>query len=264
MNPSLIKILVTTYLNILPFSLAFSFSESSLINDVCSRRSFVISTALVGLPTAAEAVTSSEPRSVDVGGGFDLLEDRKLRDKDVMYPQSMEGLWVCDRIVTQVEGDQFNAKEAWRALGGGRNLSLNKAESYPIRFIKSPLLDDIEDVVNDRGFEVSQRASAFNVAWNVEEPDVLVFDKIRLTVKSRSVESPSDKGFGFNELILIEEGPFTRVAQIKRRYRRAFDDSGSRVVEGLEIMKTFRVLDGVAGTELPTSTVKSQIRLRRP
>jgi hypothetical protein len=264
MTPSLIKILVTIYLSILPFSLAFSLSEKSLINDACSRRSFVISTTLVGVPAAAGAVPSSEPRNVDVGGGFDLLEDRKLRNKDVTYPQSMEGLWVCDRVVTQVEGDQFNAKEAWRALGGGRNLSVNKAESYPSRFMKSPLLDDLAGVVNDRGFEVSQRASAFNVAWNVEEPDVLAFDKIKLTVKSRSVEVPSDEGFGFNELIRIEEGPFTRVAQIKRRYRRAFDDDGGRVVEGLEIMKTFRVLDGIAGTEFPTSTVKSSIRMRRP
>lgn len=251
-------------LSILPFCHGFPLSKKSLIKEDCSRRSFVISTTLVGLPSVAEAISPSEPRDVDVGGGFDLVGDRKLQDKDVMYPQSMEGLWVCDRIVTLVEGDQFQAKEAWRALGGGRNLRVNNAETYRTRFMQSPQLDDVSGVVNDRGFDVAQRAGAVDVAWNIGAPDVLVFDKIKLTVKSRSVELPSAKGFGFNELIRIEEGPYTRAVQVKRRYRRAFDDNGLRMVEGLEIVKTFRVLDGIAGTEMPTSTVKSTIRLRRP
>ena len=37
-----------------------------------------------------------------------------------------------------------------------------------------------------------------------------------------------------------------------------------QVVEGLEIVKTYRVLDGVAGIEFPTSTTKSTLRLTRP
>ena len=36
-----------------------------------------------------------------------------------------------------------------------------------------------------------------------------------------------------------------------------------RVVEGLEIVTTYRVLDGIAGTEYPTSTTKATIRLTR-
>lgn len=32
-------------------------------------------------------------------------------------------------------------------------------------------------------------------------------------------------------------------------------------MEGLEIVKTYRVLDGIAGAEMPTSTTKTQIRL---
>lgn len=228
------------------------------------RRSFAIATSwLVSAPgTATAVVPTSEPRSVDVGGGFDLLAQRKLSDKDVLYPASMEGSWICDRIVTQVEGDQFQAGEAWRSLGGG-NLKVNKAESFPTRYIRSPLFN-VDGVVNDRGFEFSNRANLSSVGWTVENPDNLEYEKIKIVVKSRSVELPSEKGFGFNELIRIDDGPFTsRAVQIKRRYRRAFDDSGNRLVEGLEIMKTFRVLDGVAGTEFPTSTVKSQIRLRR-
>ena len=99
----------------------------------------------------------------------------------------------------------------------------------------------------------------------MENPDVLEFDsKVKLVVVKRSVEPPTDKGFGSDELIRVEDGVTTRAIQVKRRYRRAFDDQGNRVVEGLEIIKTFRVLDGIAGTEFPTSTIKSQIRLVRP
>ena len=80
----------------------------------------------------------------------------------------------------------------------------------------------------------------------------------------RKVEPPSDQGFGFDELYRVDDGLVTRAIQVKRRYRRNFDPDGNRVVEGLEIMKTFRVLDGVAGTEMPTSTTKSQLMLTRP
>ena len=45
---------------------------------------------------------------------------------------------------------------------------------------------------------------------------------------------------------------------------RALTDEGGRLVEGLEIVKTYRVLDGIAGIEFPTSTTKSTIRLTRP
>jgi len=51
---------------------------------------------------------------------------------------------------------------------------------------------------------------------------------------------------------------------VQRRFRRAFGKDGSRIVEGLEIVKTFRVMDGIAGTEMPTSTTKSSLRLARP
>jgi len=51
--------------------------------------------------------------------------------------------------------------------------------------------------------------------------------------------------------------------RVQRRWRRATTDEGDRVVEGLEIQKTYRVLDGIASIETPTSTVKSTIRLTR-
>ena len=52
--------------------------------------------------------------------------------------------------------------------------------------------------------------------------------------------------------------------RVQRRWRRAEAATGERVVEGLEIVKTYRVLDGVAGVEFPTSTTKSTLRLTRP
>ena len=46
---------------------------------------------------------------------------------------------------------------------------------------------------------------------------------------------------------------------MKQRYRPAADGG----YDGLEIFRTFRLLDGVAG-DLPTSTTKTRIRLYRP
>ena len=154
------------------------------------------------------------------------------------------------------------AETAWKSLGGGKTgSSFKQAESFQVKFIKSDAISD--GVVLDRGFEMASRTKSQSVQWNLEEPNVLAYDKTKLSVVQRSVELPSDKGFGFNELYRIDEGPFTRATQVKRRYRRAFDDNGNRVVEGLEIMKTYRVLDGIAGTEIPTSLTKSQIRFTR-
>lgn len=227
------------------------------------RRAFTIASSgvMVCAPGLANAIVPKD-RYLLVGEGFDLLAEDKIREKDVLYPISMVGSWICDRVVTDVSGDEFQASEAWRCLGGPNKLKANMAESFRTRYIRSPLIE-AEGVVNDRGFELSSRAN-IDASWAVDNPNFLNYDKVKLAVKSRSIELPSEKGFGFDELIRIDDGPYIiRAVQIKRRYRRAFDESGNRLVEGLEIMKTFRVLDGVAGTELPTSVVKSQIRLRR-
>merc|ERR1711924_576694 len=86
-----------------------------------------------------------------------------------------------------------------------------------------------------------------------------------LTVVQRSVELPSDKGWGSNELYRIRTdgglvGRIDYAVRILRRFRRANDAAtGARVVEGLEIQKTYRVLDGIAGIEFPTSTLKSTL-----
>jgi hypothetical protein len=88
----------------------------------------------------------------------------------------------------------------------------------------------------------------------------------------RSIELPSEKGWGGSELIsltvaaggLFGDSKVQKVARVQRRFRRAFDANGDRLVEGLEIVKSYRVLDGVAALEMPTSTTKSLLRYTRP
>jgi hypothetical protein len=236
--------------------------QDNAVPKSLDRRVFVASGVLL-FPTIAQAVGPPSPRSLDVGGGVDLLTDGRMPEKDALFPISMEGLWICDRIVTQVEGDAFQAEAAWRGLGATGPLKPNRSETFQTRFIRSSVFGD-SGVVMDRAFEIASRANRKDVSWTVEFPDTLKYDNTKLKVVQRSVELPSDQGFGFNELVRIDDdGPIIRAAQIKRRYRRAYDETGARVVEGIEIMKTFRVLDGVAGTEFPTSVTKSQISLRR-
>ena len=117
------------------------------------RRSFLAAGIAMSPAVAGAAVPAS--RTVDVGGGFDLLGDVRLAQKDVLYPISMEGLWKCQRVVTQVEGDSFQAESAWKALGGG-GLRANKAETYQTKFVRSPFFGD-SGVVNDRGFDLGSR-----------------------------------------------------------------------------------------------------------
>mmetsp|Transcript_24135 Transcript_24135/g.50957 ORF Transcript_24135/g.50957 Transcript_24135/m.50957 type:complete len:258 (-) Transcript_24135:50-823(-) len=243
------------------------FCEGLSLNHQTSRRVFLeVSPALIASPAASFAALPPASRDVDVGGGYDLLSERRgAAEQDVIYPKSMEGRWNCERIVARVDGDKFQAGEAYRCLGGKSSLlQEGKSENFETQYIFSPLIEG-SGVVVDRGFEISSRAKANEVQWTVEKPNFLEYDKkIKVVVVKRSIEAPSDKGFGFDELLRVEDGSTTRAVQVKRKYRRSFDDQGNRVVEGLEIMKTFRVMDGIAGTEYPTSTVKSQIRLVRP
>ena len=204
------------------------------------------------------------PRDVDVGGGFDLLSYKEPAN-DVMYPKSIDGRWVCERVVIKVEGDNFQAESAYRSLGGKQqqNLQPGMKERYEIRYIESPFFGN-SGVVLDRGYELASRTGATDVRWDINSPNKLQYGNTKLSVVKRSVEVPNDQGFGFDELFSLVDPMVTRAIQIKRRYRRAYDEQGNRVIEGLEIMKTFRVLDGIAGTEMPTSTVKSHIKLVRP
>ncbi len=236
-----------------------------------------------GIPV--QGIGGSYTRVEGVGSGFDIRTSTTVKGQDVIYPSSLVGLWNCRRVVTSVEGDSGQAKLAWGNLGGRG--SIEDIESFDTRFLLPP--DEInvgnsytfegralKGVVLDRGFEIESRNEC-KAIWNLETPDLLSYvsddspSGVEIVVVQRKIELPSEKGFGFNELYRITssaggifgESKVQRAVRVQRRYRRALDDEGNRVVEGLEIMKTFRVLDGVAGTEMPTSTTKSSMKLRR-
>jgi hypothetical protein len=232
----------------------------------CTRRSYLaLSPVFLVLVPSADAVAATAARDVDVGGGFDLLSGSPVVERDAIYPFSMAGIWECERTVLAVDGDTFQADSAFRCLGGSTEstLKVGKQESYETRYITSSSFG-ASFVVADRGFEMASRNKYSDVDWSVDNPNVLRYGSTKLIVVRRSVEVPNDDGFGFDELIRVDDGIVTRAVQVKRRYRRGFDDSGNRVVDGLEILKTFRVLDGIAGIEFPTSTTKSRIRQMRP
>lgn len=225
-----------------------------------------------------------------IGGGFDLTNSATTKGVDVIYPSSMEGVWNCRRVVTLVEGDAGQAELAWRNLGGMGVTMMNNIESFQTSFVRPNADLNVKNeyvfegetykgVVLDRGFEMNSRSNnQYQVSWTIKSPDILTYrdgkdesNIVEVAVVQRKVELPNEKGFGYDELYRITSsagGIFgsnkvQRAVRVKRRYRRDVDEDGNRIVEGLEIMKTFRVLDGIAGVEMPTSTTKSMMKLRR-
>ena len=240
-----------------------------------------------------------EPSRVEgIGGGADVLDERPPAQPDVFYPPSLIGLWRCERVVTSIEGDAQQAEGAWRLLGGAG--SIRQPESYALRYIPQPgatigpdgkMVGDARlqaitgtdgkkyfGVILDRGFELDSRTRGATVRWEPSTPDELSYERAaggrgsaaELRVLQRSVELPSDKGWGSNELLRLRtpagfgDAKIDYALRVQRRFRRGTTESGARVVEGLEIIKTYRVLDGVAGIEMPTSTTKATLRLTRP
>jgi len=241
---------------------------------------------------AAVVPPGFEPQRVEgIGGGADVLSEVPSLP-DVVYPPFLNGTWLCKRTVTSVDGDAGQASGAWRLLGGSGDI--RKPEEYATRFIPQPSGSAAQSIIGldgrryfgvilDRGFEMDARVRG-NVKWDARAPNQLSYARdeggrgsaAELAVVRRQVELPSeqnDKGWGSTELVRIATAADAGVfggsfeifyaAQKRVRWRRAVTDAGERVVEGLEIVKTFRVLDGVAGVEYPTSTTKSLIRLTR-
>lgn len=238
-----------------------------------------VTAAVQGIQGSGGIITRVE----GIGGGFDITTSTTTRGKDVIYPKSMEGIWTCRRVVTSIDGDKGQAELAWRNLGGMG--TIGEVESFQTRYILPPgelnVQNDYEfqgevfsGVVLDRGYELTSRTRS-EVTWNTATPDKIVYDKddspVEIVVVQRQIELPSERGFGFNELYRITssaggifgDNPVQRAVRVQRRYIRAMDEFGNRIVEGLEIQKTYRVLDGIAGVEMPTSTTKSSIQLRR-
>lgn len=251
---------------------------------------------LLLLPGGGTALASSPPPRVEeMGGAFDLRSPSPaLRFPDALYPASAEGTWEVRRAVTAVEGDRGQAEIAWRCLGGGGGYGSTSgaeafagraSEAYSTRLIRPPSGDrrgysyefegrTLTATVADRGYEMESRLGQVatnrkvEVEWRAEEPDRLGYGPVALAVVQRTVE-PIGVGFGSSELYrattplggLAPGAGLDRAVRVRRRFRRAFEADGTRVLEGLEIVTTYRVLDGIAGVEMPTSTTKSVLRL---
>ena len=253
-----------------------------VLTPTLSRRARAALVALTPLRTPADSfgsVAGYAPRIEGIGGGADVLT-QKPSVADVAYPPSLLGYWRVERQVVSVEGDAGQAQGAWLDLGGGADF--RATEVFYTRFVPSPKLDGA--LVADRGFEIDSRLAGATVGWQAAAPDALSYvrrvggsaqiqgEPTELAVVERSSDL-SDAGFGFNELVRVSSAAgglfggaqLVKAARVKRKFRRAYADDGtSRQIEGLEIMTTYRCLDGVCGVEMPTSTTKSTLRLTRP
>ena len=127
----------------------------------------------------------------------------------------------------------------------------------------------------DRRYELSSRTGIATdaIQWDAKGSSIRYTrnnnDAVNLTVVRRKIEPPSEEGFGSDEIYRIDSsagGIFSgtnlyRAARVRRRFRRGFDEgSGKRILDAIEVVTTHRVLDGIAGIELPTSTCKSRLR----
>lgn len=182
-----------------------------------------------------------------------------LERSDVDFPPELKGDWRTLRKITLVEGDAGMAEAVWRGFGGTGDFKA-LTETYTTRFM---LVKD--RVVVDRGLEIQSRIGEGGEIVGDWTPDRLKYTRggknevereVDIRVWQRSVEHL--EGVGYKELSSITNNGFERIAEVKRRYR---PGSGG-AWDGLEIIKTFRLLDGVVG-DLPTSTIKSRIRLER-
>ena len=94
-----------------------------------------------------------------------------------------------------------------------------KIEQYATRFVDAPATtpceydfegQSIKGMVLDRGFELNARVGGASVVdWDAARPDVLKYERaagggeLELVVVQRTIEMPSEQGFGFNELIRV-------------------------------------------------------------
>jgi len=272
-------------------------NDEELITISTSRRDIFLSSSAAVIassfcvhPSNAQTLTTSGIERVEgIGGGLDLLSPNPLSYSEVFYPNSMiNSKWKVQRVITSVEGDLGQAALAWQLLGGSsdeRAFTSKLTEVYESTFTSPPTsLDDakyeyegkiLQAAILDRGSELSSRTGVANdtIQWDVKSNSISYArnkdDNVNLTIVRRNTELPTDQGFGFDEICRIESsagGIFSgtnvyRAARVRRRYRRGFDETtGQRILDAIEVVTTHRVLDGIAGIELPTSTTKSRLR----
>jgi len=266
---------------------AFSVSRRQALDGIAGAATTALPANAAPAPLKTSAGTV---RVEEIGGGLDLISPPPLSASDVFYPSSMINTnWKVQRVITSVEGDVGQAALVWRLLGGSSSdkaFAPNKfTEVYEASFLAAP--DTMHDAsyefegkplhaaILDRGSELSSRLGLKqdSVIW---EGDSIEYSQRKsndaaaanLRIVKRKIEPPSADGFGSDEVYRIEStagGIFSgqniyRAAKVRRRYRRAFDETGKRIIDCIEIVTTHRVLDGVAQVELPTSTCKSRLR----
>jgi hypothetical protein len=245
------------------------------------------------MSSTIEGVGGTKQRIQGIGGGFDILTPNpsNFASLDVYYPSSMTNTqWRMQRVVTSVEGDAGQAATVWTLLGGSngeRAINEKLTEVYNVYFVAPPQYDvddalyqydgkTVRAAVLDRASTLASRlgVESDNVHWAMDshEPQQITSytrnkkdAAVELSTLQRKIEL-SEIGFGSDELIKLTTCSFgagiDRVCRIKTRYKRGYDElTGKRIVDGIEIVTTYRVLDGVAGIEMPTSTCKSRLRL---
>ena len=256
-----------------------------------------IASSSIFLPQASQAATTPPPlqsssgtpvRIEELGSGLDLLSPKPMTS-EVYYPSSMiDTKWRVQRVVTSVEGNLEQSALAWKLLGGSdeRAFTSKLTEVYEADFIAAPetMTDAIytfegktmQAAILDRSLELSSRVGIDKSSIILDtQTNSIEYTRsnnegpVNLTVVSRKIEPPTESGFGSDEIYRILSsagGVFAgtnvyRCARVRRRFRRGFDEStGKRILDGLEIVTTHRVMDGVAGIEMPTSTCKTRLR----
>ena len=209
------------------------------------------------LPLIAATTIAATTLAVPNCGALSLTQS-SLDEVDVFFPAALVGKWQVTLKRTLVEGDAAAAEAAWRGLGGSGSFRA-LTESYETRFVTGGGTSPKLAAIVDREFELDSRLGVGSVeSWARDAPGVISFARGGgMRVVQRNAEQ-AESGFGFTEYIVLTDGTgFERVARVQRRLRTA---TGG--IDGLEIVKTYRLLDGVA-SDLPTSTTKTRIRYDR-
>jgi hypothetical protein len=227
-------------------------------------------------------------------------QSKILSDPDnIVFPASLQGRWSCVRTCVSVQGDAYQAQSAWKAMLGGGGGGINSRfgpktvpEQYEIQFIPAPFQPEKYTVL-DRSYELQSRSSSVGgglpevvVQWSPQEPNnARVGTSTELAVIQRNAIVPNlEQGGtivvgGGQELIRISSvsggDPIVRAVLVKQRFRIAAAASDADTTDAadagansqqtsitlVELVQTFRVLDGIAGTEFPTSTTMYSLTL---
>ena len=263
-------------------SIALPDTTDALSLGLLSRRT------ILGSPIPILSFITDPPRIQETGRGSDIFVSDA--SDDALFPISMAGRWVTTREVLKAEGDLTQAEVAWRSLGGAGEFR-KETEVFETRFIDPPAAtkgkasysvdgEPVVGVVQDRGAEMSSRLAGLagsSVTFDAEKFNHIAYTRngnsepVEIDVIQRQVTLPNEQGWGYTELCRVTEktnilgasGKLYRAFRIVRKYRRGYNENGERSVEGIESVKTYRVLDGVAGA-LPTSTTITRLQLSRP